>query len=657
MPQIALLSQETIDKIAAGEVIERPSSVVKELVENAIDAGSSAVTVEIKEGGISFIRISDNGCGIEREQIPLAFLRHSTSKIKSVEDLFTVTSLGFRGEALSSIAAVSQVELITKTNGDFTGSRYLIEGSKEVSLEEIGAPDGTTFIVRNLFYNTPARKKFLKSAQTEGTYIHELMQRMILSHPDVAFKFIMNNQVKLQSSGNGNIKDIIYHLYGRDITKALLPIAHESELFKVSGFIGKPMISRGNRGYELYFVNGRFIRSQILSKAIEDAFKPFLMQHQYPFTVLYFEIDSSLLDVNVHPTKMELRFSNQQELYREVQSILSAALVHRDIIPEVPVDTPKKNEMEVPKIEKVMPEPFEQKRLEEIRKAVRKDSPYEIKYPVSRPMGTGSVSSAAQEKLLDTIKSMPPEDMMEERIQKEPLPEQSKKETEKELAKEAYVIREEETYGAKPEGSYEQGSFLKEEEMAKQKIIGQLFDTYWLVEYNDRLFIVDQHAAHEKVMYEKLKKQFEKKEFTSQAISPPIVITLSMREAEVLERFKEQFTKLGFEIEHFGGAEYSICGVPGNLYRLNTRDVLIEMLDEITDGISERATTDVILDKIASMSCKAAVKGSQRLSLPEMEQLMKDLMKLDNPYNCPHGRPTIIAMSKYEIEKKFKRIV
>ena len=643
MPQIALLSQETIDKIAAGEVIERPSSVVKELVENAIDAGSSAVTVEIKEGGISFIRISDNGCGIEKEQIPLAFLRHSTSKIKSVEDLFTVTSLGFRGEALSSIAAVSQVELITKTNGDFTGSRYLIEGSKEVSLEEIGAPDGTTFIIRNLFYNTPARKKFLKSAQTEGTYIHELMQRMILSHPDVAFKFIMNNQVKLQSSGNGNIKDIIYHLYGRDITKALLPIAHESELFKVSGFIGKPMISRGNRGYELYFVNGRFIRSQILSKAIEDAFKPFLMQHQYPFTVLYFEIDSSLLDVNVHPTKMELRFSNQQELYREVQSILSAVLVHRDIIPEVPVDTPKKNEMEAPKIEKVMPEPFEQKRLEEIRKAVRKDSPYEVKYPDRQPERRETWHAQSQPEHKPPVR--------------EQLHTSGVTGTEKELAKEAYVLREEETYGAKPEGSYEQGSFLKEEEMAKQKIIGQLFDTYWLVEYNDRLFIVDQHAAHEKVMYEKLKKQFEKKEFTSQAISPPIVITLSMREAEALEQFKEQFTKLGFVIEHFGGAEYSICGVPGNLYRLNTKDVLIEMLDELTDGISERATADVILDKIASMSCKAAVKGSQRLSLPEMEQLMKDLMKLDNPYNCPHGRPTIIAMSKYEIEKKFKRIV
>ena len=656
MPQIALLSQETIVKIAAGEVIERPSSVVKELVENAIDAGSSAVTVEIKEGGISFIRISDNGCGIEREQIPLAFLRHSTSKIKSVEDLFTVTSLGFRGEALSSIAAVSQVELITKTNGDFTGSRYLIEGSKEVSLEEIGAPDGTTFIIRNLFYNTPARKKFLKSAQTEGTYIHELMQRMILSHPDVAFKFIMNNQVKLQSSGNGNIKDIIYHLYGRDITKALLPIAHESELFKVSGFIGKPMISRGNRGYELYFVNGRFIRSQILSKAIEDAFKPFLMQHQYPFTVLYFEIDSSLLDVNVHPTKMELRFSNQQELYREVQSILSAALVHRDIIPEVPVDTPKKNEMEVPTIEKVMPEPFEQKRLEEIRKAVRKDSPYEIKYPVGRPMGTGSVSSATQEKLLDTIKSMPPEDMMEERIRKEPLPEQSKKETEKELAKEAYVLREEETYGAKPEGSYEQGSFLKEEEMAKQKIIGQLFDTYWLVQFEDKLFIIDQHAAHEKVYYERFVKLFQSQNIQSQYVSPPLIVSLSLEEENLLKANEKYFRDFGFEIEPFGGREYSISAVPSSLLGMTEEELFLEMLDHLNADGSKDAF-ELFTARLATMACKAAVKGNHSMSPQEADKLIDELLTLENPYNCPHGRPTIIAMSKTEIEKKFKRIV
>ena len=675
MPTITVLDETTINKIAAGEVIERPASVVKELLENAIDAQATAVTVEIRDGGCSLIRITDNGCGIPKDQVATAFLRHATSKIHTVDDLMTIGSLGFRGEALASIAAVSQVELISKTAQTLTGIRYQIEGGREKSLEEIGAPEGTTIIARNLFFNTPARKKFLKTPVTEGTHVASVVEKIALSHPDISIRFIQNNQNKLYTSGNNNLKDLIYTVFGREITANLLEVHAQGPGITITGYIGKPVIARSNRNYENYFVNGRFVRSNILSKAIEEAYKPFMMQHKYPFTMLHFHIEPDTLDVNVHPTKMELRFSNQQELYREVQSILSAALVHRDIIPEVPVDTTKKNEMEVPKIEKVMPEPFEQKRLEEIRKAVRKDSPYEIKYPVSRPMGTGSVSSAAQEKLLTTIKSMQPEQTPEadiknqpeqpeeqiltqpEGIRKETLPEQSKKETEKELAKEAYVLREEETYGAKLEGSYEQGSFLKEEEMAKQKIIGQLFDTYWLVEYNDRLFIVDQHAAHEKVMYEKLKKQFEKKEFTSQAISPPIVITLSMREAEVLERFKEQFTKLGFEIEHFGGAEYSICGVPGNLYRLNTRDVLIEMLDELTDGISERATTDVILDKIASMSCKAAVKGSQRLSLPEMEQLMKDLMKLDNPYNCPHGRPTIIAMSKYEIEKKFKRIV
>lgn len=384
MPQIELLSQETIDKIAAGEVIERPSSVVKELVENAIDAGANMVTVEIKEGGISFIRISDNGCGIDKEQIPMAFLRHSTSKIRTVEDLMTVTSLGFRGEALSSIAAVSQVELITKTTNDFTGSRYQIEGSKEIGLEEIGAPDGTTFLVRNLFYNTPARKKFLKTAQTEGAYIHELMQHMILSHPDVAFKFIMNNQVKLQSSGNANIKDIIYHIYGRDITSALLPVMEETELFKVEGFIGKPQISRGNRAYETYFINGRYIKSNIIAKAIEDAYKPFMMQHQYPMTVLYFTIDASLLDINVHPTKMELRFANQQELYQQFVELITNKLLHKERIPEVPVKDEKKEDStkQEPVIqpEQVMPEPFEKKRLDKLREAIRKDSPYELKY-------------------------------------------------------------------------------------------------------------------------------------------------------------------------------------------------------------------------------------------------------------------------------------
>lgn len=616
MPQIELLSQETIDKIAAGEVIERPSSVVKELVENAIDAGANMVTVEIKEGGISFIRISDNGCGIDKEQIPMAFLRHSTSKIRTVEDLMTVTSLGFRGEALSSIAAVSQVELITKTTNDFTGSRYQIEGSKEIGLEEIGAPDGTTFLVRNLFYNTPARKKFLKTAQTEGAYIHELMQHMILSHPDVAFKFIMNNQVKLQSSGNANIKDIIYHIYGRDITSALLPVMEETELFKVEGFIGKPQISRGNRAYETYFINGRYIKSNIIAKAIEDAYKPFMMQHQYPMTVLYFTIDASLLDINVHPTKMELRFANQQELYQQFVELITNKLLHKERIPEVPVKDEKKEDStkQEPVIqpEQVMPEPFEKKRLDKLREAIRKDSPYELKYEAQT------------------------------------VPKQT--------------VREESAYHtgtrlSQPQDSYVQGSFLDEKEMAKQKIIGQLFDTYWLVEYNDKLFIVDQHAAHEKVLYEKMRKQLAEKEFTSQAISPPVVVTLSMREAEAFKKYQEEFTKLGFEIEHFGGAEYSICSVPDNLYKTAPKDILLGVLGELSDGVGGMFTPDVILDRIATMSCKAAVKGNQKISLSEMEQLMRELMTLENPYNCPHGRPTIITMSKYEIEKKFKRIV
>lgn len=607
MPQIELLSQETIDKIAAGEVVERPSSVVKELVENAIDAGASAVTAEIKEGGISLIRISDNGCGIEKEQIPLAFLRHSTSKIRSVEDLMSVTSLGFRGEALSSIAAVSQVELITKTSADFTGTRYQIEGSKECGCEEIGAPDGTTFLVRNLFYNTPARKKFLKSAQTEGSYIHDLMQHMALSHPDVAFKLIINNQIKLQTSGNGNVKDIIYHLYGRDITRSLLEVRHETPLFTVEGFIGKPNISRGNRNYEVYFVNGRFIKSQVIARAIEEAYKPFLMQHQYPLTVLYFTIDSSQLDINVHPTKMELRFSRQQEIYQQLTEALGKDLKNRDMIPQVPVqEKPIERGADQIVSGPIMPEPFEHRRLEQVRQAVRRDSPYEKKFaPPEEPKG----SAASQ-------------------------------------------IKEENTYG-----TYEQTSFLSRQEMAKHKIIGQLFDTYWLVEYEDKLFIVDQHAAHEKVLYERMRHQLAEKELTSQAVSPPIVMTLSVREAETLKHYLTQFTDLGFVIEHFGGMEYSICGVPGNLYKIDPCDILQEMLGELTQDIHSDSAPEVILDKLASMSCKAAIKGNQRISLPEMERLMQELMELENPYNCPHGRPTIISMSKYDIEKKFKRVL
>lgn len=675
MPQITLLSQETIDKIAAGEVVERPSSVVKELVENAIDAKATAVTVEIKEGGISFIRITDNGCGIEREQVPLAFLRHSTSKIKSVEDLMCVTSLGFRGEALSSIAAVSQVELITKTYGELTGTRYVIEGSKEKENEEVGAPDGTTFIVRNLFYNTPARRKFLKSAQTEGNYIADLMERLALSHPDVSFKFINNGQTKMHTSGNCNEKDMIYHIYGRDITAAVLPINVSNELFSVKGFIGKPVVSRGNRNYENYFINGRYIKSSLLSKAIEEAYKGFMMQHQYPFCVLYFTMDTELLDVNVHPTKMELRFSNNEEIYHRLYQIIRNALTHKEFIPDVPVDA-KREEKRMPVAQKT-PEPFEKRRIQEIRSAIAKDSPYEQKYPSRDRLKatpeaaqktpnlpplqantTQKTESKAEnlsvfEKLLASSSGAATEKKAEEKpeVKTTAVHEPSAYHVDvKSAAPETPAIYEQQTLMA------ESTEFLTPDAAKKHRIIGQLFDTYWLIEYEDKLFIIDQHAAHEKVLYERTMARVRKQEFSSQSISPPIILTLSLEEQEMLKRYEEQIKQFGYEIEPFGGKEYAITAVPAEFEAVEMRSMFIDMLDDFAN-ISGREAPELILEKVASMSCKAAIKGGNRISRAEAEQLFDELLTLENPYHCPHGRPTIISMSKYEIEKKFKRIV
>ena len=650
MPQITLLSQETIDKIAAGEVVERPSSVVKELVENAIDAKATAVTVEIKEGGISFIRITDNGCGIERAQVPLAFLRHSTSKIKSVEDLMCIKSLGFRGEALSSIAAVAQVELITKTYSEITGTRYVIEGSKEKENEEVGAPDGTTFIVRNLFYNTPARRKFLKSAQTEGNYIGDLMERLALSHPDVSFKFINNGQTKMHTSGNSNEKDMIYHIYGRDITAALLPISAENESFTVKGFIGKPMVSRGNRNYENYFINGRYIKSALLSKAVEEAYKGFVMQHQYPFCVLYFTMDTDLLDVNVHPTKMELRFSNNEEIYQKLYQIIRDALTHKELIPDVPVE--ERSEEKKPPIVWEIPEPFEKRRIQEIRNAISADSPYEQKYPSRDRLGASPEAEnlGVFEKLL------------------------VKNAHEKEEKRPVNVLREASTYRVKkteekPQHKteekhiYEQQNFMAQNKefltpdaVKKHRIIGQLFDTYWLIEYEDKLFNIDQHAAHEKVLYERTMARVRAQEFSSQTVSPPIILTLSGEEQEMLHKYEEQIKLFGYEIEPFGGKEYAINAIPAEFEGVDMKSMFIDMLDDFTN-INGRQAPELILEKVASMSCKAAIKGGNHISRAEAEQLIDELLTLENPYHCPHGRPTIISMSKYEIEKKFKRIV
>lgn len=618
MPNIAILNQETIDKIAAGEVVERPCSVVKELVENAIDAGSTAITVEIKEGGISFIRITDNGCGIERDQVAVAFYRHSTSKIRSAEDLLTVKSLGFRGEALSSISAVARVELITKTYDELTGTRYVIEGSKELSNEEIGAPDGTTFIVKDLFYNVPARRKFLKTAQTEGSYISDMVEKLALSHPDISFKFINNNQTKLHTSGNGNRKDIIYHIFGREISSSLLEVKHECEYFKVEGFIGKPVITRGNRNYENYFINGRYVKSNILSRAIEEAYKNFLMQHQYPFTVLYFTFFSEL-DVNVHPTKMELRFDNNNEIYVELCDTIYAILSHKEMIPDVPIDSTPAPKKIVHEYKEPIPEPFEKRRINEVRAAE------------SRSVYGQSVTS--------TVKNYS-------------ATEPAAKAPETSTAYEpAHVV----TGTQQTLGDYDK-VFLTESAKKQFSIIGQLFKTYWLIEFEDKLYIIDQHAAHEKVLYEKTMARLANKDFTSQRISPPIVMTLDAKESEMLEKYRPQIEQFGYEVEHFGGKEYMISAIPDNLFNIDMKDLFIEMLDDFSNTTG-RQTPDIITEKVASMSCKAAVKGNDKLTFPEINELIDELLSLDNPYNCPHGRPTIISMSKYEIEKKFKRIV
>lgn len=667
MPNIEVLDQQTIDKIAAGEVIERPASVVKELVENAIDARATAITVEIKEGGISFIRITDNGWGIEKEQVPLAFLRHSTSKIRSVEDLLTVSSLGFRGEALSSIAAVSQVELITKTAQGISGVRYVIEGSKEKTLEEIGAPDGTTFLVRNLFYNTPARRKFLKTPQTEAGYIGDLMERLAMSHPEISFKFINNNQVKLHTSGNSNLKEIIYHIYGRDIASNLLEIQGENELFSVKGFIGKPLISRGNRNFENYFINGRYVKSSLIAKSIEEGYKSFVMQHKYPFTVLHLSINGQLLDVNVHPTKMELRFSNGEAVYHFLEKLIRDTINQGELVYQVSLEKEREakareeqERKERLKSEQHAPEPFEAKRLEAIRASIRKDSPYEKKYsqmPVStkdNPLRENRPSNMVAESSSYTSKQEPTE-KQDTLIKQEPTF----------IKQEPHVVNNVENKLPEQEVQQEIIQNPVQEDMRKlldvsskkdHRIIGQIFETYWLIEFDDHLYIIDQHAAHEKVLYERTMRSLENKEFTSQTIYPPVLLTLNMQEEELLKKYMDYFKKLGFEIEPFGGKEYSVTAVPGNLFGLDGKQLVVEILDSLA-SFHGNEKPDMITEKIASMSCKAAVKGNQKLSMAEIEKLIDELLTLENPYHCPHGRPTIISMSKYELEKKFKRVL
>jgi DNA mismatch repair protein MutL len=663
MANIQVLDQITIDKIAAGEVIERPASIIKELVENAIDAGASAVTVEIKEGGISFIRITDNGCGIPKEEVPLAFLRHSTSKIRSVDDLSTVASLGFRGEALSSIAAIAQVELITKTKDEVTGTRYRIEGGAEKAIEDTGAPDGTTFLVHQIFYNTPARRKFLKTPMTEASHVSELMTRLALSHPEVSIQFINNGQEKLHTSGNGKLKDIVYHVFGRDIANNLLETNERIDGIQVQGFIGKPIISRGNRNYENYFINGRYVKSNIIAKAIEDAYKDFTMQHKYPFTVLHFTMDGTDLDVNVHPTKMELRFSNQQGVYNFVYNALKQTLSEPELIPrvelpetkEVPVKaekiveqkqeqpmTPVREERKPPVIEEEKNLDYFMKKMRERVTAYHQQA-LEVKPTPQPSVVQESVNYEALPASQPVAVNEPAPEQLT--VPKEPMPEQ------------AVATREKKSVVIEKQLDFFEEKLLTKKAVQEYKIIGQLFETYWLVEFHEQLYIIDQHAAHERVLYEKTLRGMKDREFTSQYLSPPIILNLSMQEEEALNTHMDIFTNIGFEIEPFGGDSYAIRAVPDNLFSIAKRELFTEMLDQLVDGIHSSLAPDIVAEKVASMSCKAAVKGNSRLSAAEVETLIGELLELENPYHCPHGRPTIIAMTKRELEKKFKRIV
>lgn len=664
MPQIQVLDQITIDKIAAGEVIERPASIVKELVENSIDAKAASVTVEIQDGGISLIRVTDNGSGIEREDIRNAFLRHSTSKIRKVEDLAHIASLGFRGEALSSISAVTRTELITKTKEDTFGTRYVIEGGVEQSLEDAGAPDGTTFLVRQLFYNVPARRKFLKTPMTEAGHVQDLLMRLALSHPEVAFTFINNGQTKMRTSGNGKLKDVIYSIYGREAAANLIELDYSMDGLVMKGYLGKPVITRGNRNFENYFVNGRYVKNAMLSKAIEDAYKDFLMQHKFPFVVIHFQVDGEKIDVNVHPTKMEMRFQRQQDVYNIVYEGVHRTLLEPELIPQVEAPDPKvisqpKSESPFLLKPKTAPRPMEKKPEE---KEEPHDEAYFMKKMKERVLSYHQRNSSAEVAKKEQI--FRPQAQAERIKDALARAKEVEKQPQKQAEEQPELIRETPVYETKPvtEEKAEQLNLfeehlLKREKKAEYKLIGQVFETYWLVEFENSLYIIDQHAAHERVLYERTLKEMKNREFTAQYLSSPIILSLSMQEAQVLNENMDRFTRIGFEIEPFGGEEYAVRAIPDNLFGIAKKELLLEMLDDLADGISTSMTPELIDEKVASMSCKAAVKGNNRLSAQEADALIGELLLLENPYHCPHGRPTIIAMTQRELEKKFKRIV
>ena len=683
---IRLLDKNVVDKIAAGEVIERPSSVVKELLENSIDAGAKDITVEIKDGGTTFIRVTDNGCGIPKEEVKTAYMRHATSKIENEEDLSRISSLGFRGEALSTIAAVAQTEMITKTSDSLTCIKYVIHGGVEVEYKEVGVPDGTTIVVRNLFFNTPARKKFLKTAMTEGSYINDLVLKLALSHPDISFKFISNGKTNISTSGNGNIKDNIYQLFGRDISNNLMPINYEGENIKISGYVGKPFISRGNRGFENYFINNRYIKSNIINRAIEEGYKTFVMQHRFPFTVIYIELPKDKIDVNVHPTKMEFKYDNEKELFEVVTKSVREALLQTDLIPKADYN---ENEKKRDKVlgagadeDKNAPkpaEPFEEKRtyIESQNKITNASNAYksfsnpdkkadeEAKNTISntiKPSPAEKVKNyGSSYNILNSLKEVEPDEPIYNMLNDKGVAYQTK-EQEADIHADEKRAKAFETYDSskmpkKPEQmAFENDDFLSKQARAKHRLIGQVFGTYWLMEYEDKLYIMDQHAAHEKVNYERLIHNLNTKHILSQQLMPPMVITVTYAEKQaILDNF-DLFMKVGYDISEFGVNEFKINAVPSNLFGLHGREMFMEFVASLINNAGYMSN-DVFVSKLATMACKAAIKGNTTISFQEADALIDELLTLENPYTCPHGRPTIISMSQTELDKKFKRIV
>ena len=643
---ISVLDKNTIDKIAAGEVVERPSSIVKELVENAIDSGALAISIEIKDGGTSLIRVTDNGGGISKDEIKMAFLRHATSKIRRANDLFNIHTLGFRGEALSSISSIAKCEIISKPSTQLTGVRYVIEGGTEVSFEDVGAPVGTTLLIRDIFFNTPVRRKFLKSTSTETAYISELVEKFMLSNLDVSIRYIVNNQTKLQSSGNGDLKEVIYQIYGREVHKALIEVDYSEDDISIKGFIAKPEISRANKSQLIYFVNGRYVRDKHIIKAIEDAYADRMMQHKYPFAVLMIEIDTQSVDVNVHPSKMEIRFSDEAYIYEKVKKAIEVSLKKADMIRQAGIDEEKKSAIK--RNFERLPEPFEKNKLTLLTES-------------DKNITTANLSDKKEEFLKDLPSidlSLKPDKVLPELKVDTIISTFDKADLEREYKQNnREVIYENKVNEDKlQEPAVKQLEFLDKKASKKRNIIGQIFDTYWIVEFDKSMYIIDQHAAHEKVLYERFLKQFEKEELSSQLISPATVISLSSTEADAVEKHLPSLKKLGFEIEHFGGREYSISAIPNILPSVNKEVWLGELISELLEVDSVK-NTESILEKIASMSCKAAIKGNQKISFEEAKILIDELLELENPYNCPHGRPTVIKMTKTEIEKKFKRIV